>query len=111
MARGKNRRYSFQQYMTEARIRPFELEAPPAEGEAEPRVISIDPPTGDDLLAVTENSDRPRKVLQILCGDKFDDVIELVGPAPAQVLTALIGDMTEHFGMTAAPGDSGASSS
>lgn len=46
-----------------------------------------------------------------MAGDHFRAVMDVFGPAPAPVLTALIRDMTVHFGIGAVPGDSGAPSS
>ena len=105
MAGGKNRRYSYQQYMTEAQIPPFELDL------TDDRTVSIPVPDGDTLLAIADNQASPRRVLQLLAGDHYRAVMEVFGPAPAPVLTALIRDMTGHFGITASPGDSGAPSS
>lgn len=106
MARGKNRKYSFQQYMTEAKVRPFVLET----GQEDPAEITVQPPDGDTLLAISEVGDRPRQVLELLCGDQHEAVMDLLGPAPADVTVALIKDMTAHFGLSGDPGDSRASS-
>lgn len=92
--------------MSEARIQPFVLET----GLETPAEITVKPPTGDVLLAISENSGNPRLVLQLICGDQYAAVMDLVGPAPAEVMTSLIEDMTGHFGLTGNSGDSDASS-
>lgn len=107
MARGKNRRYSFQQYLSEAKVQPFVLET----GLEDPAEISIAPPSGDALLTISENGGSPRKVLALLCGEQYEAVMDLVGPAPAEVMAALIEDLLAHFGIGGEPGDSDASSS
>lgn len=105
MAGGKNRKYSYQQYMTDAQIRPFELEL------SADKTVSIEVPDGDALLDIADNQENPRRVLQLMTGDHFRAVMDVFGPAPAPVLTRLIRDMTTHFGIGVSPGDSAASSS
>lgn len=105
MAGGKNRKYSYQQYMTEATIKPFDLEL------SDDKALSIPVPDGDALLDIADNQANPRKVLQLLAGDHYREVMDVFGPAPATALTALIQDMVGHFGISASPGDSGALSS
>lgn len=105
MAGGKNRKYSYQQYMTDAQITPFHLEL------SADKSVSIEVPDGDALLDIADNQDNPRKVLRLMAGDHYRAVMDVFGPAPAPVLTRLIRDMTVHFGISASPGDSGASSS
>lgn len=105
MAGGKNRKYSYQQYMTEATIKPFDLEL------SDDKALSIPVPDGDALLDIADNQANPRRVLRLLTGDYYEDVMAVFGPAPATVLTSLIQDMVSHFGISASPGDSGALSS
>lgn len=105
MAGGKNRRYSYEQYLSEAQVKPFDLDL------SKDRAISIPVPDGDALLDIADNQANPRRVLRLLCGEHYQDVIAVFGPGPAPALTALIQDMVGHFGISASPGDSGALSS
>jgi hypothetical protein len=104
MAGGKNRRYSYQQYLGEAQIKPFDLEL------SDDKTVSIPVPDGDALLDIADNQANPRRVLRLLTGDHYQDVMAVFGPAPATALTALIQDMVTHFGISASPGDTGAPS-
>lgn len=105
MAGGKNRKYSYQQYMTEAQIKPFDLDL------SDDKALSIPVPDGDTLLDIADNQGSPRRVLQLLTGDHYREVMDTFGAAPGPVLLALLRDMTAHFGISASPGDSDAPSS
>jgi hypothetical protein len=94
--RRTTRTYKFDRYLTEARAEPFVLEV--GDGDE----VSIPAPDGDTVLAI-EESRSSRRTLELLCGDQYDRVRELIGPAPAGVLTALVADMVEHFGLAAVP--------
>ena len=100
----RNRTYRFDRYVAEARAEPFVLEL--AGGEQ----ISIPAPDGDTVLEI-EESRSSRRTLELLCGDEYERVRELVGGAPASVLTALVSDMVEHFGLTPVPPGGGSASS
>ncbi|MFE0021905.1 hypothetical protein [Amycolatopsis sp. NPDC059021] len=73
-------------------------------------MISIPAPDGDTVLEI-EESRSSRRTLELLTGDSFDRVYELVRHEPASVLNAVVADMVDHFGLSAAPpGGSRASS-
>lgn len=111
VAGGKNRKYSFQQYLGEAKVRPFVLETGADEDSGLPAEIVIPVPTGEDLLEATDNATSIRRMLRIICGDQYDAVLRLVGPQPASVMTDLLADLMSHFGAGGAPGDSARPSS
>ncbi|WP_134664006.1 hypothetical protein [Amycolatopsis sp. CFH S0078] len=50
-----------------------------------------------------EESRSSRRTLELLTGEHFDQVYELVRHEPASVLNGLVGDMVDHFGLSAAP--------
>lgn len=102
---GAPRKYSYQTYMTEANVKPFDLEL------ATDKAVSIPVPDGTALLDIADNQHNPRLVLQLLTGDHYRDVMDVFGPAPAPALKALIQDLVDHFGISASPGDSVALSS
>ncbi|SFO82320.1 hypothetical protein SAMN05421810_10175 [Amycolatopsis arida] len=58
-----------------------------------------------------EESRSSRRTLELLTGEHFAEVFELVRHQPASVLNAVVADMVDHFGLSAAPpGGSRASS-
>lgn len=84
--------YKLEQYRKEAEISPFDLEI------EEGRVISIPGPDGDTVLLLSEIPVQDaRKMLQVLWGDKYEELIGIVGKDPAGVLPALAADMLKHF--------------
>lgn len=88
--------YRFDRYMTEARAEPFTLEI------SDDETISIPAPDGETVLAI-EESRSSRRTLVLLCGEHYDRVNSLVAKAPARVLTALVNDMVNHFGLNDPP--------
>ncbi|MBB5154954.1 hypothetical protein [Saccharopolyspora phatthalungensis] len=90
------RKYKFNRYVREARSEPFDLELD--DGQE----ISIPAPDGDTVLEI-EESRSSRRTLELLTGDYFDQVYELVRHEPASVLNGLVADMADHFGLAAAP--------
>lgn len=96
--------YKFNRYKTEAKADPFDLETDDGQ------TISIPPPDGDTVLEI-EESRSSRRTLELLCGEQFDAVFDLVRHEPASVLNALVNDMVVHFGLSAAPPGGGRASS
>lgn len=97
--------FKLDKYITEARTKPFDLEI------SDHEVLSIPVPDGDTMLEI-EESRSSRATLELLCGEHFERVMDLVGPQPVSVLNALVQDMLRHFGITpeqAPPGGSRAS--
>jgi hypothetical protein len=84
--------YKLEQYRKEAEIQPFELEI------EEGRVISIPAPDGDTVLDLAEIPiHEPRRLLRLLLGDQYDEVLGIVGKDPSGVLPALTADILKHF--------------
>lgn len=98
--------YKLERYRKEAEISPFELEV------EEGRVISIPAPDGDTVLDLAEIPiQEPRRMLRLLLGDQYEEVIGIVGKDPSGVLPALTADMLQHFKigqLMTAPGGPGA---
>ncbi len=88
--------FKFNRYLTEAKREPFTLEV------SENETISIPPPDGETVLLI-EESRSSRRTLALLCGEHYDRVNELISKAPAGVLTSLVGDMVDHFGLNQVP--------
>ncbi|WP_027944028.1 hypothetical protein [Amycolatopsis taiwanensis] len=96
--------YKYSRYVSEAQKDPFVLEL--EDGEQ----ISISAPSGAVLLEI-EESGSSRQRLELLTGDEYDRVYELMRDAPAGALNGLVADMADHFGLSAVPpGGSRASS-
>lgn len=93
---GKNK--TWDQYVAEAKGEPFALPV------REDYKIEIPRPSGEQMFAV-EEANSSKEILQALCGDKYEEVLELFEGADAAVMRAVMNDMQEHFGM----GNSGAS--
>lgn len=94
--------YKLEKYRAEADIPPFELEI------AEDNVVSIPGPDGDTILAISEVPQTDaRRILQLLWGEQYDELMAIVGKYPAGVLPAIAADILEHFKighLQAAPG-------
>ncbi len=87
--------YDFDSYLREAQPLPFVLNGPDGQ-------ISIDPPTADVMLRF-EEAPTSRRRLQVLCGDKWDDVFALLRDRPAGVMLKLTVDMIRHFNLGEVP--------
>lgn len=96
--------YKFSRYVDEAKKEPFVIEL---EGGEE---IPILAPTGEVLLEIEETVNS-RHRLELLTGDQYDRVFDLVRDAPAGALNAIVADMAEHFGLSAVPPGGGRASS
>lgn len=101
--------YRLDQYREEASgVQPFVLDI----GEGE---ITVPPPTGEQLIQISETSVYDGKtLLKRICGSQFDAVWDAVRNEPAGVLLALLRDMGRHFNVAniaEAPGGPDASPS
>lgn len=89
--------------------KPNSLERYRSEAKGEPFVLWLDDentlefprPTGNQMLDVEDvlQNGTGRELLAALCGDKFDQLIEVVGDDDADVLAAIVSDMQKHFGL------------
>lgn len=85
---------TWDQYVTEAKIEPFEI---PTGKEAE-RIV-VENPTGARLLRISGGlrTGDLELVLASLCGDAWEQVQALMDTAPHGVLPELTEDMMSHF--------------
>ena len=87
---------SFDQYVKEAEIAPFEL---PIDKE---KTIIVDAPTGHRLIKF-QNAWREGDLeasLWALTGDAWNELAPLIGGAPHKVMKDLTTDMAVHFDLT-----------
>lgn len=87
---------SFDQYVKEAEIAPFEL---PIDKE---KTIIVDAPTGHRLIKF-QNAWREGDLeasLWALTGDAWNELEPLIGGAPHKVMQDLTTDMAVHFDLT-----------
>lgn len=92
----KNQFKSFDQYVKEAEVAPFEL---PVDKE---KTITVTVPTGHRLIKF-QNAWRegdPEAALWALTGDAWDELEPLVGGAPHKVMQDLATDMAVYFDLT-----------
>lgn len=92
-----------------AGAKPFSLERYRSEVKGEPFVLWLDDentleiprPTGDQLLDAEEAYARgtSRDVIEAVCGDKAEALLEAVGSEDASVLLAVGDDLRKHFGL------------
>jgi hypothetical protein len=94
--------FKFNQYVKEAERPPFVLEI--SDGDT----IEIEAPNGDTMLEI-EEARSSRTTLELLAGEHSERILELIGPAPAGVMTDLVQDMLKHFGITKEQSPSGGS--
>lgn len=92
----KNQFKSFDQYVKEAEVAPFEL---PVDKE---KTITVTVPTGHRLIKF-QNAWREgdlEAALWALTGDAWDELEPLVGSAPHKVMQDLATDMAVYFDLT-----------
>lgn len=96
--------YSLSKYRKEANISPFVLEV-----DDDTNII-IQPPDGDTMLELGNvQMHEGRRMLRLVCGDKFDEVMEVLGGEPAPILASVAMDMIKHFGLAEVQGIPGGS--
>lgn len=87
-------------------LKDYRDKAKKAADEKGPFVLEIDTdksltfprPVSNTMLAV-EGAGSSREVIELLCGDDADEVLDLFGPEDHTALTALVTDMQKHFGI------------
>lgn len=83
--------YRLDVYRDESGIEPFVLDT----GDAQ---IEIQPPTGEQMLAIAEtNYYDGRTLLKLICGDQHEAVWEVMKSEQATVLMRLLKDLSKHF--------------
>jgi hypothetical protein len=63
--------------------------------------ISVPRPSGDQMFEAEQamRSGDSKQLLQALCGDQADEIIELLGAEDAAVLRLFGEDLQKHFGL------------
>lgn len=89
--------YKFADYRKEGRPTDFVLDV---DGE---RRVTIPPPDAETLLLI-EEAGSSRRRLQLLCGEQFGAVWELIRHEDPSVMIGLGDDMASHFRIEAPPG-------
>ncbi|MGQ0774546.1 MAG: hypothetical protein ACT4NY_09035 [Pseudonocardiales bacterium] len=90
--RRKAQMYRWDDYVAEADNEAFVLDT----GDMQ---IIILPPTAEAIIDI-EESDSTRDSLELLCGEQWDAVWELIRDQPGSVLQGLVCDMGRHFGIS-----------
>jgi hypothetical protein len=86
--------YKLDKYRAEAQLDPFTIEV------AEGHMISIQPPSAETMMAIGETPVQDgRKMLRLLCGEQYEELWAAVAWEPAAVVTSLVKDLVEHFGL------------
>jgi hypothetical protein len=88
--------YDFTSYLAEARPTPFVLRV------SDEEQISIEPPDTETLLLIDEAT-TARRTIELLCGDQFDQVFNLIRHQHKGVMERLLLDMRKHFNLDPAP--------
>lgn len=84
--------YDFDSYLKEARPTDFVLKVGPDE------TITIPPPDSGTLLLIDE-ARTARRTLELLCGEQWDRVFDLIRDKHSGVLNALVADVRRHFNL------------
>lgn len=84
--------YSLEKYVRDAKGTPFVLRV------SADRTIEVPRPTGDQMMEV-ETARTSKEIIEVLCGEQADEILELVGPKDFAVMAKLGEDMQEHFGL------------
>jgi hypothetical protein len=95
--------YDFDAYLAQARPTAFVLRVSPDQ------TITIEPPDTETLLRIDE-ARTARRVLELLCGEHYSTVYNLIRDKHAGVLTGLVEDMRRHFNLGEFQGGTPASS-
>lgn len=98
-------RKKLDEFRKEAGVEPFELETDDG------RIITITPPDMDTALKIGETPVfKQRELLELLCGEAFDDVWKAIGNEQGPVAAAVVVAMADQFkmGLSGIPGGYGA---
>lgn len=90
MAVRKN--HSIARYVNEATKKPFELIVD------DKRSIFIEQPNAD-VVVHSDQAKNTEQALRDLVGDKYDEIMDLIGDAPGGVVKLLVDDLRGHFGL------------
>lgn len=82
--------FALARYINEATSKPFELIVD------DKRSITIEQPSSQDVLMIDQAANT-EEAFRIMVGDKFDEVMEVIGDTPGRVLKLLIDDVRDHF--------------
>jgi hypothetical protein len=98
-------RKKLDEFREEAGVEPYELEVDDG------RIITIMPPDTDTMMTIGETPVfQQRKLLELLCGDAYDEVWKNIANEQGNVTAVLVSDIAKHFkmGLSGVPGGYGA---
>ncbi len=95
--------YDFDSYLAEARPTEFVLRV------ASDRTIIIEPPDVETLLKLDE-ARTARRTLELLCGQRWSEVFELIKAKHPGALEKLSTDIRRHFNLEGEPAGGGRAS-
>jgi hypothetical protein len=84
--------YALARYINQATKKPFELIVD------ENRSIFIEQPSSN-VVVHSDQAKNTEEALRDLVGDKYDEIMEVIGDAPGGVVKLLVDDLRDHFGL------------
>jgi hypothetical protein len=82
--------YALARYINQATKAPFEFIVD------DKRSIFIEQPDSETMMVV-DQAENSEEAMRLLVGDKFDEIMEVIGKEPGGVVRLLSTDIQEHF--------------
>lgn len=84
--------YALARYINEATKKPFPFIVD------DTKTIEIEQPSSQVVLVI-DQAENTEEAFRMMVGDKFDEIVEVIGDQPGGVLKLLINDIRDHFGL------------
>ena len=84
--------FALARYINEATKKPFELIVD------DKRSIFIEQPSSN-VVVHSDQAKNTEEALRDLVGDKYDEIMDVIGDAPGGVVKLLVDDLRDHFGL------------
>ena len=84
--------FALARYINEATKKPFEFIVD------EKRSIFIEQPDAN-VVVHSDQAKNTEEALRDLVGDKYEEIMEIIGDAPGGVVKLLVDDLRDHFGL------------
>jgi hypothetical protein len=84
--------YALARYINQATKQPFEFIID------DKRSIFIEQPDAN-VVVHSDQAKNTEEALRDLVGDKYDEIMEIIGDAPGGVVKLLVNDLRDHFGL------------